>query len=232
MPHPSELLCFSVFLASHTQTSQRAEWAKLTVHFRVGLPFVIPAPERLAVVLCTLLGPEVHSIRGAWTSVAQLVETAGAGAEFTIVLRPVRKTRQKAQSRVFYSHVMCTSSACCASLLRSQHSKRCRALALCVTLLVLTLSERKRVLDTLLGHWPLTASSHIIIFIIFIIGDVCDKCYKGSEPCLKSDGSLCGVTSVLVAHILFISWTLVEHNGETLEGCKKQHVRAHKSAHS
>lgn len=50
----------------------------LTVHFGVGLPLVVPASEGLAVVLSALLGPEVHSIRQTWSSVTQLVETAGA----------------------------------------------------------------------------------------------------------------------------------------------------------
>ena len=49
----------------------------LTVHFGVGLPLVVPAPEGLTVVLSTLLGPEVHSVERAWPSVTQLVETAG-----------------------------------------------------------------------------------------------------------------------------------------------------------
>lgn len=61
--------------------------AKLTIHFGVGLPLVVPASEGLAVVLGTLLGPEVHSVNGARPSVTQLVETAGAGAKFTVVLR-------------------------------------------------------------------------------------------------------------------------------------------------
>lgn len=78
-----------MFFCIFSLTSQ-TEWAKLTVHFGVGLPFVIPAPERLAVVLCALLGPEVHGIGGTWTSVTQLVETAGARAKLTVVLRPAR----------------------------------------------------------------------------------------------------------------------------------------------
>lgn len=60
--------------------------ANLTIHFSVGLPFVVPAPERLTVVLGTLLGSEVHRRDGARSSVAQLVETAGAWAKFAIVL--------------------------------------------------------------------------------------------------------------------------------------------------
>lgn len=61
--------------------------ANLTIHFSVGLPFVVPASEGLTVVLSTLLGPEVHRVNGARPSVTQLVETAGAWAKFTIVLR-------------------------------------------------------------------------------------------------------------------------------------------------
>lgn len=61
--------------------------AKLTIHFGVGLPLVVPASEGLAVVLGALLGPEVHGVNGARPSVTQLVETAGAGAKFTVVLR-------------------------------------------------------------------------------------------------------------------------------------------------
>lgn len=63
--------------------------SNLTIHFSVGLPFVVPASEGLTVVLCTLLGPKVHRVNGARPRVAQLVETAGAWAKFTIVLRPV-----------------------------------------------------------------------------------------------------------------------------------------------
>ena len=61
---------------------------QLTVHLGVGLPLVVPAPEGLAVVLGALLSPEVHGAERARPSVAQLVETAGAGAEFTVVLGP------------------------------------------------------------------------------------------------------------------------------------------------
>ncbi len=67
----------------------------LTIHFGVWLPLVVPAPERLAVVLSALLGAEVHGVRRAWPSVTQLVETTGARAKFTVVLWPVRKTRQE-----------------------------------------------------------------------------------------------------------------------------------------
>lgn len=61
---------------------------QLTVHFGVGLPLVVPAPEGLAVVLCTLLGPKAHRLRRTRPRVTQLVEAAGARTKFTIVLWP------------------------------------------------------------------------------------------------------------------------------------------------
>lgn len=58
----------------------------LTVYFCVGLPFVVPASERLAVELGTLLGPEVHTGGRTGPSVAQLIKATGSSTEFSIVL--------------------------------------------------------------------------------------------------------------------------------------------------
>lgn len=69
--------------------------ANLTIHFSVGLPFVVPASERLTVVLSTLLRSEVHRRNGARPSVTQLVETAGAWTKFTIVLRSIDMTGEE-----------------------------------------------------------------------------------------------------------------------------------------
>lgn len=69
--------------------------ANLTIHFSVGLPFVVPASEGLAVVLSTLLGAEVQRLNGARPSVAKLVETAGAWAKFAIVLWPMTWQEKK-----------------------------------------------------------------------------------------------------------------------------------------
>lgn len=60
----------------------------LTVHFGVRFPLVVPSPKGFAVVLSTLLGPEVQGIKRAGPGVTQLVETTWSWAKFAIVLGP------------------------------------------------------------------------------------------------------------------------------------------------
>lgn len=100
----------------------------------------------------------------------------------------------------------------------------------CVTLLVPMLSERKRVLDTLLGHWPLTASSHITIFII-IIWDVCDKCYKGSEPwiTLWRDFGVCCSHPVYQQDPCWTKWGNVSQHLNVAENNTRAHTHERSS---
>lgn len=93
---------YSVMNEHKTIVTQKYFWprlASLTIHFSVGLPFVVPASEWFTVVLSTLLGSEVHRRNGAQPSVTELVETAGAWAKFTIVLRSMTWREEKHEKK-------------------------------------------------------------------------------------------------------------------------------------
>ena len=66
----------------------------ITFHFSIWLPFVVPSPERFAVVFCTLLGTEVQTICWTWLMMTKLINTTGTLAEFAAILWP-KKTRKK-----------------------------------------------------------------------------------------------------------------------------------------
>lgn len=68
-----------------------------TFNFCVGLPFVVPSTERLAVILGTLLGTEVRAIRRAWLNIAQLINTTWALTELSTILRPMKKRKPLAR---------------------------------------------------------------------------------------------------------------------------------------
>lgn len=59
-----------------------------TVHFRVRFPFIEPASERFAVVLCALLRSEIRGVSLTRPCVTQLVQATGTLAEPPAVLRP------------------------------------------------------------------------------------------------------------------------------------------------
>lgn len=67
----------------------------ITFHFSVWLPFVVPSPERFAVIFCTLLGTEVQTICWTWLSITKLINTTGTLAEFATILWPKKKKRKK-----------------------------------------------------------------------------------------------------------------------------------------
>lgn len=71
-----------------------------TFHFGVGLPLVVPASERPAVVLGALLRPEIHGIAVARLGVTQLVQSIRTLAEFSTVLRPSQNKQTNKTSGV------------------------------------------------------------------------------------------------------------------------------------
>lgn len=56
-------------------------------HFHIGLPLVEPSTERLAVILCTLLGSEIQAVFITRVNIAQLINTARARTELAAILR-------------------------------------------------------------------------------------------------------------------------------------------------
>lgn len=84
----------------------------ITFHFSVWLPFVVPSPERFAVIFCTLLGTEVQTICWTWLSITKLINTTGTLAEFATILWPKKKEEKKNHLQhllfMWLAHVTCT----------------------------------------------------------------------------------------------------------------------------
>lgn len=66
---------------------------QITFHFHIGLPLVEPSTERLAVILCTLLGSEIQAVFITRVNIAQLINTARARTELAAILRPAKKIK-------------------------------------------------------------------------------------------------------------------------------------------
>lgn len=66
----------------------------ITFHFSIWFPFVVPSPERFAVVFCTLLGTEVQTICWTWLIIAKFINTTGTLAEFATILWPWKKRKK------------------------------------------------------------------------------------------------------------------------------------------
>lgn len=64
---------------------------QITFHFHIGFPLVEPSTERLAVILCTLLGSEIQAVFITRVNIAQLINTARARTELAAILRPDKK---------------------------------------------------------------------------------------------------------------------------------------------
>lgn len=75
---------------------------RITFHFSVRLPLVVPAPEGFAVVFRTLLSTEVQAIRWTRLLVTELINTTGTLAEFTAVLGPTKENTKQLFCKTYF----------------------------------------------------------------------------------------------------------------------------------